>query len=689
MSPKLASSSLGTALVLLSVVLVIQLVGSVAGEHEQTVLHGVSEGLNPKLTNLVASNKITLHYNGSGPVPSEGQGSPSPIPISPLNCTSLVEDAAVREIIAIYDGLSFTEGCSRCIAAFSAMHLLAMTQPVSAVIEILIRVCELVPAFRAAPGYATNCRADFGQPGGLGAWYAMMLSQMSMATKDMHSWCAHMAPTHPCGPPPAIEVNENEYFSPKPSAGAFASESPGDTFDVLHLSDLHFDPRFDVGAEGNCSQYGCCRPYSANLNLGTFRENASIPASRFGDYQCDSPPDLVLSAFESMSDFLDVSKMGFTIFTGDIVSHDRDKSLSRAYVAYEEETTYSIFAKFLHNMPVYVTLGNHDSMPRAWITPHNLNQDPDDPASNPMSWNYALVSKIWQKHHWLSEAEAAFASSHYGGYATTTTQGLRIISFNSDFWFKDNIFNYINSTNPDPSSTLKWVASELEACEQRGQRAWLITHVLSGYDGEAALPNPTALFYSIVRRFSPHTIAAIFFGHTHMDQVQLFYDFLPESLSESGLRNTSMLNYSAPIQTGYIGPSITPLTGLNSGYRLYTIDAKTFLVLDYKTYFANISDSLSWHRPVWQHLYSTREAYTKYVPWLEEASLNASFWHKVTEKMLEDSDEGRALFDMYEYYERKGSKFEGGRGKDVSREEKVCYLRNGQGGDRCQRLYGS
>lgn len=54
---------------------------------------------------------------------------------------------------------------------------------------------------------------------------------------------------------------------------------------------------------------------------------------------------------------------------------------------------------------------------------------------------------------------------------------------------------------------LKWLADELTACEAKGQRAWIIGHVLSGYDGSQPLPNPTALFYSIVRRFSPTTIA--------------------------------------------------------------------------------------------------------------------------------------------------------------------------------------
>ena len=85
-----------------------------------------------------------------------------------------------------------------------------------------------------------------------------------------------------------------------------------------------------------------------------------------------------------------------------------------------------------------------------------------------------------------------------GAYAHTTATGLRIISINTDFWYTANIFNYFNFTNPDQSGILTFLATELAASEAAGQRVWIIGHVLSGYDGTNALPNPSALFYSIV-----------------------------------------------------------------------------------------------------------------------------------------------------------------------------------------------
>ena len=163
------------------------------------------------------------------------------------------------------------------------------------------------------------------------------------------------------------------------------------------------------------------------------------------------------------------------------------------------------------NVPIYPTLGNHDSLPEAYNTPNSIGPKTAG-QNNIFSWNYDLLSSLWQRDGWITESEANYASLHYGAYAHTTAQGLRIISINTDFWYVSNIFNYFNFTNPDQSGILGFLISELEACEAKGQRAWIIGHVLSGYDGSQGLPNPTALFYSIVRRFSPATIAGVFFG---------------------------------------------------------------------------------------------------------------------------------------------------------------------------------
>ncbi|KAI1623540.1 sphingomyelin phosphodiesterase [Exophiala viscosa] len=675
--------------------------------------------LNPNHTNIIASDVITLFYNGTGPVPDYDETSPIPPPITPFT-ESQIEDSLSSELLAINNTSFYPDNCSKCLAATQLLHVAAISQSVSVFTNVLIKACNVLPLIKSNIR-ASSCESEFSGVASFGPYLAQMFAKMSLTTGDMYTVCSIQYPL--CEALPPMLIDESLYFDPKPETAEIAPEPSGETFDVLHLSDWHLDPRYDIGSEANCTGYLCCRPYSQNDNLLTYRSNASQPASRFGSFFCDSPADLALSAFSDMPDFVDMDELAFTIFTGDIVSHDAEDVLSQAYVAYEEEMTYLVFKKMLGKTPVYAALGNHDSLPTGYNLPHSMDIDPSNSSSNIHQWNYDLVSSLWSRHSWLNDSEAEFAKTHYGAYATTTAQGLRVISLNSDFWYKANIFNYVNVSNPDPSGILKWLADELSACERRGQRAWIIAHVLSGYDGSAPLPNPTALFYSIVRRFSPATIAAIFFGHTHQDQLQIFYDFLPSSLqtgSDTGkpstLRDTTLVDFDSPLQVSYIGPSITPLTGLNSGYRVYQVDAKTFSVMGAQTYIANISNSLAWKKPVWEFEYDTRKEYAnevdggeagvdsnavagRGVPWPSTSPLNATFWHRVTEKMLTQSSTAfdqeyasPSLLDLYNTYESKSSSAKTRRGAgDISPVQKVCFIRAGSWalGTQCNKGLGN
>lgn len=168
---------------------------------------------------------------------------------------------------------------------------------------------------------------------------------------------------------------------------------------------------------------------------------------------------------------------------------------------------------------MFAVLGNHDSNPEAITAPHSL----PGPLGQQMSWNHDHVSALWKHEGWIDDAAAAQARLHYGAYSMKNHYGLRMITFNSDFWYHSNLLNFINTTNPDVSGTFKFVIDELQAAEDAGERVWLFAHVLSGWDGSNPMPNPTNLFYQIVERYSPHVIANVFFGHTHEDQFEIFY----------------------------------------------------------------------------------------------------------------------------------------------------------------------
>ena len=404
------------------------LVFQYAGQGQGKV-NSTPQALNPDLQNTIGDNGgPTLHYNGSGPVPPYNETSPIPAPFTPLNGSKSngTEDYYYNKIVAIVaNGSNYTTKCEKCEASTNVIHEAAVVQPVSVVTDLLIRLCN---KYKFSI-YAATCEAEFSGIGGIGPYWAQLFAKMSEETGDYQAWCYYNYKT--CSVPPTIEIDESKYFSPKPPKASVVPEPSGKTINVLHLSDWHLDPRYDIGSEANCSQYLCCRPYSTNTVLDTGVANASVPASRFGYLYCDSPPDLALSSFKSMPQFFDLKDVSFSIFTGDIVSHDNDDQLSRAYVEYEENVTYAVFKAEMGNVPVYPTLGNHDSLPEAYNTPNNIK--PGGGAQNAFSWNYDLLSSMWKQDGWITGDEANYASTHYGAYAHTTAEGLRIISINTDF----------------------------------------------------------------------------------------------------------------------------------------------------------------------------------------------------------------------------------------------------------------
>jgi sphingomyelin phosphodiesterase len=51
--------------------------------------------------------------------------------------------------------------------------------------------------------------------------------------------------------------------------------------------------------------------------------------------------------------------------------------------------------------------------------------------------NYDHVAGLWQHEGWLPDAAVEFAQSHYAAYMVKRTDGLRIITLNTDLCKRD------------------------------------------------------------------------------------------------------------------------------------------------------------------------------------------------------------------------------------------------------------
>ena len=259
---------------------------------------------------------------------------------------------------------------------------------------------------------------------------------------------------------------------------------------------------------------------------------------------------------------------------------------------------------------------------------------------------------------------------------------LRIITLNTDFWYHSNFLNYINTTNPDNSGNLAWMIGELQDAEDKGERVWILGHVLTGWDGSNPIPNPTDYFYQVVDRYSPHVIANTFFGHTHEDEFMIYYSL-----------NGTVRDAAHALATGWIGPSITPLTNLNSGFRMYEVDTNSFDVMEAYTFYADVNsfpkldstvagpglqshhnfERSANHLTVFKFEYSTRDTYAPIGGWPATAPLNATYWHKVTEAM----EANRTLISIHNTYQGKTSVKSPNCTSDACAQAKICYMRSG------------
>jgi hypothetical protein len=597
---------------------------------------------------------ITYPLNLTNPktIPSTN---PDPVyfPESITNITNATAEAfikfAVEQVLSIIgdtnSGLS--TNCSKCVAALNIGKLTAQVAP------------ELVPAnlvsLCISKGFGSNssCTTTYAAAS-YGAVWTQILAFADVTGLDGRYICNSLSSTF-CPAPSLTPLNTTGLFpKPKP-ANAKAPPPSGRKVKVLHMSDFHLDPRYSVGSEANCSSGLCCR-YSSSAP-----SQAVFPAPLYGAFKCDTPYYLGLAALQSIGPLTSTHStedpFAWSIYTGDLVSHDSQNQLSRAYVEYTETSIYSMLKSYIGG-PIYAALGNHDSDPENVEGPHSL----PGPLGQQYSWNYDHVAGLWEKFGWIDDADADEASLHYGAYSVKNSHGLRIITLNTDFYYKSNFYNFINSTDPDNSGMLKFLIRELQAAEDAGERVWILGHVLTGWDGSNPLLNPTDLFYTIVDRYSPHVIANVFFGHTHEDQIMIYY-----------ANNGTVQNASQALTTGWIGPSITPGTNLNSGYRMYEVDTGSFDIYEAYTFYADVNSfpSLSNTGPTWKFEYSTRDTYA--IGWPDNAPLNATYWHQVTVAM----EANRTLVEIFNTFQGKSSVRSPNCTSDACAKAKVCYMRSG------------
>lgn len=344
---------------------------------------------------------------------------------------------------------------------------------------------------------------------------------------------------------------------------------------IIHISDTHVDMKYNESSVSNCDEPLCCHEASKPLN-----STEPVKAGHWGSYtNCDVPLRTFESALKQLNHTIassSDSSIPYIIWTGDIQPHDvweqDKKSALKTYDA--------VFAKIFEYLPgakIFPTFGNHEMVPVDSFSPSNLKEIAREDSPD---WIYRKLDSYWSR--WLP-SDTVKTITKDGFYAVSLGNGLKIVSLNTNFCHNKNFWLYINST--DPGNQLQWLVHELQISELEHEKVHIVGHIPPGTVD--CLKVWSRNYNKIVRRFA-QTISGQFFGHTHNNEFEIFYDQADAAGAQS-IVSVPQGNLT-PISVGFIGPSVTTFIGLNPSFRIYTIDpSKGFMPTDFETHYMNLT----------------------------------------------------------------------------------------------------
>ncbi|KAK2727956.1 sphingomyelin phosphodiesterase-like [Artemia franciscana] len=428
---------------------------------------------------------------------------------------------------------------------------------------------------------------------------------------------------------------------PKPVTRAVVPVEDAPALKVLHLSDTHLDPYYVEGTNAACNEPLCCRITSG------YSKSVVDGAGYWGDYRkCDMPRRTLESMFQHIA--TQHPDLDYIVWTGDIPPHDVWNQTRKENIHVLRETV-QLFNFYFPNTRVFPALGNHESVPVNSFPP------PFVESYQSVDWLYKELELQWRK--WLP-ASASPTVLKGGFYSVLAKPGFRIISLNMNFCNNKNWWLLLNST--DPVQELQWLIYELQSAEFNGEKVHILGHIPPGHSD--CLKVWSHNYYRIINRYEA-TVTAQFFGHTHFDEYEVFYD------EDFRSRATNI---------AYIGPSVSPYYGLNPGYRVYKIDGdyktSTRAVVDHENWVMNLAEANRYPHlpPRWYKLYSAKEAYGM-------TSLSPQEWDSLVYRMAMDDD----LFQNYYWFYWKGSSARQLCDADCKK-RLLCDLKSGRSNDRVE-----
>lgn len=168
-------------------------------------------------------------------------------------------------------------------------------------------------------------------------------------------------------------------------------------------------------------------------------------------------------------------------------------------------------SRFLYQT-TFALFRTQPSFPPPFVTEENIT----------ISWLYDELDTLWSQ--WLPNTTSQ-TIRRGAFYSVLVRPGFRIITLNMNYCNNKNWWLLLNNT--DPAAELQWLIYELQSAEFSNEKVHIIGHIPPGESD--CLKIWSRNYYSIISRYES-TIVAQFYGHTHFDEFEVFYD--PKNLSK-------------------------------------------------------------------------------------------------------------------------------------------------------------
>ncbi|EZA53027.1 hypothetical protein DMN91_002938 [Ooceraea biroi] len=355
------------------------------------------------------------------------------------------------------------------------------------------------------------------------------------------------------------------------------TEDTDETIDIVQITDIHYDPKYEPDGNSHCNEPTCCRRGQNRTNTSGKR------AGYWGDYNyCDTPWHSVVDALDHIKDTH--QNISYVYFTGDIIDHGVWETTMEGNILSLSSSYHQIYKTF-GSIPVYPILGNHE--------PHPLNLfAPKTVSNNEIStqWLYNMMANLWINNFgWLPESTRSTILQ--GGYYTVSPKkGFRIIVLNNNVCYCYNWWLWYEPKDPD--GQLQWLADTLLQAEKDAELVHILAHIPP--DNEHCQSTWKREYIKVINRFA-HVIRAQFNGHTHNDELQLVYSN----------------NITKIVNIAWNGGSLTAYNNLNPNYKLYTVNSNNYAVKDLENWMYNLTlaNEHVTQRPLWYKSYSFKEEY--------------------------------------------------------------------------------